>query len=134
MKNAVGVSFSCAARPSSSNAPNSNHKSMTPIPDPKWKNPKSLVVAFHKLLKAAREGSDVLLLDKRDRYANRAVQEYNDALSDAEYDSDYARYLDRLAEQFSRQEMSGRVGSPKMPNQTQLEEADRVLSLLLKKR
>ncbi len=107
---------------------------MTSTPVPNVKNPKSLVVAFHKLIKAAREGSDVLLLDKRDRYANRAVQEYNDALSDAEYDSDYAHYLDRLAEQFSRQEMSGRVGMPKMPNQAQLEEADRVLTLLLKKR
>lgn len=107
---------------------------MASTPAPKLKNPKSLVVAFHKLLKAAREGSDVLLLDKRDRYANRAVQEYNDALSDAEHDSDYARYLDRLAEQFSRREMAGRVGTPKMPNQAQLEEADRMLTLLLQKR
>ncbi len=107
---------------------------MTSTPAPKWQNPKSLVVAFHKLLKAARDGSDVLLLDKRDRYANRAVQEYNDALSDAEYDSGYARYVDLLAEHFARQEMAGRVGSPKMPNHAQLEEANRLLSLLLKKR
>ena len=98
------------------------------------KNPKSIVIAFHKLLKAAREGSgDVLLLDKRDRFASRAVQEYNDALSDAEYDAAYAGYVDRLAEGFSRQEMAGRVGSPKMPNDAQLEKADRILASLLQK-
>jgi len=97
----------------------------------KLKHPKSIVIAFHKLLKAAREGTEVLLLDKRDRFANRAIQEYNDALSDTEHDADYARYSDRLAEIFSRQEMAGRVGSPKMPSSVQLTEADRMLSALL---
>jgi hypothetical protein len=104
-----------------------------PTVSAKLQNPKSLVVAFHKLLKAAREGSEVLLLDKRDRYANLAVQEYNDAVSDTENDFDYACYIDLLAEHFALQEMSGRVGEPKMPNHAQLAEADRVLSLLTKK-
>ena len=107
---------------------------MTSTPPLKLKNRKSIVVAFHKLIKAASEGSDVLLLDMRDRFANRAVQEYNDALSDEEFDSDYGRYLDRLAEVFSRQEMRGQTGSPKMPNAVQLAEADRILATLLRKR
>ena len=104
---------------------------MSVSPSPERKYPKSIVIAFHKLLKAARKGSDVLLLDKRDRFANRAVQEYNDALSDTECESEYALHLDRLAEMFLRQEMAGNVGSPKMPSRAQLDEADKVLSSLL---
>jgi len=106
---------------------------MPTSPPPKTKNPKSIVVALHKLLKAAREESTVLLLDKRDQFANRAVQEYNDALADSECDPAYVRFLDRLAENFSRQEMMGRVGSPKMPSDAQLEEADRLLTSVLQK-
>jgi hypothetical protein len=104
---------------------------MPPSPSPTLKHPKSIVVAFHKLLKAAHEKSDVLFLDKRDQFANRAVQEYNDALSDTDFKSDYARYVDRLAATFSHQEMSGQVGTPKMPSLAQLEKADRILSSLL---
>lgn len=107
---------------------------MSSTPSPKLKHKKSVVVAFHRLIKAASEGSDVLILDIRDKHANSAVQEYNDLVSDEEFDTSYARFLDRLAESFSYMEMCGRTSSNKMPNRVQLEEADRVLAFLMRKR
>ena len=92
---------------------------------------KSVVIAFHKLLKAARDGAEVLLLDQRDGAANLAVQEYNDHIADESDDPEYARFTDQLAEIFDRQVSQG-TGKPKMPSDAQLISADQVLGSILK--
>ena len=93
----------------------------------------SVVVAFHKLLKAARQKAEVLLLDVRDVSANHAIQEYNDSVSEAADDQAYRQFVDRLAERFSKQEQTAKegMGNPVMPNRKQLEEADRILSVII---
>lgn len=95
------------------------------------RNNASIVVAFHKVLKAARKNSEVILLDMFDASANQAMQEYNDALSDGEVDPNYRRHVDRLAEKFNSNSMSGKTGQPLMPNERQLMTADRLLTRLL---
>ena len=106
---------------------------MSQSADTKLNHSLSLVVAFHKLLKAARQKAEVLLLDVRDTSANRAFQEYNDSVSEIADDPAYRQFVDRLAERFSKQELAGKegMGNPVMPNRRQLEEADRILTLVL---
>lgn len=98
----------------------------------KLKNKESIVVAFHKLLKAAQAGSEVLLLDKRDVVANCAVQEYNDTLSDTSQGTSYAQFVDDLAEVFARQAIREQTGQPKKPNLQQMQNADQMLSGILR--
>lgn len=100
-------------------------------PSPALKNRRSIVIAFHKLLKAARQESEALLLDMRDSSANQAVQEYNDVLSDKKADPLYRKYVDLLAETFSANDAAGKTGPPLMPNKQQLLAADRLLSRIL---
>ena len=108
---------------------------MSQSADTKLNHSLSVVVAFHKLLKASRQKAEVLLLDVRDNSANRAMQEYNDSVSEVADDQAYRQFVDRLAERFSKQEQTGKegMGNPVMPNRGQLEEADRILSVLMEK-
>lgn len=106
---------------------------MSQSADTKLNHSLSVVVAFHKLLKASRQKAEVLLLDVRDVSANCAVQEYNDSVSEVAEDQAYRQFVDRLAERFSKQEQAGKegMGNAVMPNRKQLEEADRLLSRIL---
>ena len=96
----------------------------------------SVIVAFHKLLKAARDGSEVLLLDMRDCHANPGIQAYNDdnAGDDEMFESAYGRFVDSLAEKFDRYANMSGTGHPKMPSKDQLHVAERFLESLLKRR
>lgn len=100
-------------------------------PSQALKNRRSIVIAFHKLLKALRQDSEVLLLDMRDSSANQAVQEYNDVLSDKKVDPLYRNYVDLLAETFNNNDVAGKTSPPLMPNQQQILVADRLLSRIL---
>lgn len=101
--------------------------------DKKLNHSLSIVVAFHKLMKAAKQKSEVILLDARDISANHAMQEYNDSVSEVDEDPKYRQFVDRLAERFSKQEQMGKesMGNPVMPNRRQLEDADQTLTLIL---
>ena len=79
-------------------------------------------------MKAARQGSEVILLDMRDASANQAMQEYNDALSDNCADTAYRAYVDHLAEIFNGCSLAGKTGQPQMPGEQQLLIADRLVS------
>lgn len=99
----------------------------------KLKHKKSVVIAFCKLLEVAKKQRDVLLLDSLDPFADSAVQEYNDNVSDQYYGSAYGRFMDSLAELFARQPMYSEAIYPEMPEQEQMEEADRLLTFILRK-
>ena len=92
----------------------------------------SILIAFHKLLRAAQadEPVDVLLLDSRDKFASAAIHEYNDAYNDEYRETEYGKFLDKLAEDFEQRRQNGRVGVSKMPTQEQLEAAAETLASL----
>jgi len=95
----------------------------------------SVIVAFHKLLKAAQDGSEVLLLDMRDRHANPGIQSYNDdnADDDAAFESAYGQFVDGLAAKFDCYANTHGTGQPKMPSASQLDVAGQLLESLLKR-
>lgn len=97
--------------------------------------PKSVMIAFHKLLKAARDGSEVLLLDMRDCHANYGIQEYNDGDPDYEvpFDPAYGQFVDGLAARFDRYAGTQGTGQPKMPSASQLAVAGQLLESLLER-
>ena len=99
----------------------------------KYKHRMSVLVAFHKLLNAARGGADVLLLDQRDVFANLAMQQYNDAHGDdrRRLETDYGQFSDYLAEEFNRYANNGGVGEPKLPSDAAIAKADELLTSLL---
>jgi hypothetical protein len=96
---------------------------------------RSVIIAFHKLLKAARDGSEVLLLDMRDCYANLSIQEYNDGTSenDAMFESAYGQFVDGLAARFDMYAGTQGTGQPKMPSASQLAVAGQLLESLLER-
>ena len=99
----------------------------------KLKHRKSLAVAMCRLIAAARSQKDVLLLNATDVCANCAMQEYNDAHSGLESNSDYRRFLDSLAREFHRESNRGTVLFPSLPSGKQMEVADRLITLILDK-
>jgi len=102
-----------------------------------FRNRTSVLIAFHKLLKAAKEGSDVFLLDMRDKFASRGLLEYNDESREELEQSkdaltrDYGDFIDQLAEAFVQYSMKSQLGSPKPPSQEALRKADELLCSLL---
>jgi hypothetical protein len=97
---------------------------------------KSVIVAFHKLLKAARDGADVLLLDIRDKHANNSIQEYNDgnAGDHDTLESSYGQFIDSLAARFDQHANTQGTGQSKMPSESQLQVAEQLLASLLRRR
>jgi len=104
-----------------------------PTVSPRYKL--SLIVAFHKLLKAARDGSEVLLLDMRDCHANPGIQAYNDdnADDDTVFETAYGQFVDGLAAKFDSYANTRGTGQPKMPSASQLAIAEQLLESLLKR-
>jgi len=99
----------------------------------KLKHKRSLAVAMCRLIAAARSQKDVLLLGATDASANCAMQEYNDAHSGLESNSDYRRFLDSLAREFHIESSRGTVLFPSLPSGKQIEVADRLITLILDK-
>ena len=99
----------------------------------KLKQKKSLAVAMCGLIAAARSQKDVLLLNAADACADRAMQEYNDCHADSEFDPDYRRFLDGLAQQFHLEHHRGTAFAPSLPSPEQLEEADWLITRILEK-
>ena len=99
----------------------------------KLKHKRSLAVAMCRLIAAARSQKDVLLLDVTDACANCAMQEYNDAHSGLESNSEYRRFLDNLARGFHMESSRGTVLFPSLPSGRQMEIADRLITLILDK-
>ena len=91
----------------------------------------SVVIAFHKLLKAARDGVEVFLLDSRDSFAGEAMQAYNDAHFDKSQNTVYGQFVDQLSGKFHRKSVRCEVAPPKCPSDEALIAADRALSRLL---
>jgi len=92
---------------------------------------KSVLLAFHRLLQAAKYGDHVFLLRDSDTNACHAMGQYCElADGEAPGTAKYVQFARWVRQMFEQRKASGTTYYPRMLRPEELKEAERILSIL----